>query len=185
MARSDPRRPALPVATRGLTSARAVRATARGARREGTVARVDDTHEWTAASCTFVTGAASVRDARRFVDEVLVGWGVPAQAKGLSPVRLIVSELATNAVQHTKGASPHFRLDVRRESTDSLALGLTDAAPGRPQRLPAAVRQDNGRGMDIVRALLVEAGGRLSVAPTPSGGKTVWVTLPWAHIASQ
>ncbi len=45
---------------------------------------------------------------------------------------------------------------------------------------PAAVRQDNGRGLPIIRSLAKEYGGRLQVTPTAEGGKTVWLALPWA-----
>jgi hypothetical protein len=34
--------------------------------------------------------------------------------------------------------------------------------------------------MMIVRYLAAESGGRLSVTPTKEGGKTVWISLPWA-----
>jgi two-component sensor histidine kinase len=95
-------------------------------------------------------------------------------------VRLIVSELATNAVLHTSGMSPTFTVDVRLERSEELHIGVTDSHPRRPQRLPAAVRQDNGRGMVIVRHLTRESGGRLEVTPTEDGGKTVWIMIPWA-----
>jgi sensor histidine kinase regulating citrate/malate metabolism len=94
-------------------------------------------------------------------------------------VRLIVSELATNAVQHTFGQSPTFTVDLRLERDEELRIGVTDSHPRWPQRLPAAVRQDNGRGMVIIRSLTAECGGQLLVTPTPEGGKTVWIVLPW------
>jgi hypothetical protein len=33
--------------------------------------------------------------------------------------------------------------------------------------------------MVIIRWLTAECGGSLSVRPTPEGGKTVWIALPW------
>ncbi|MFI5618611.1 ATP-binding protein [Streptomyces sp. NPDC051567] len=131
------------------------------------------------ASVTLPSEPASVSTARRYVAEVLGEWGLPAGADTADRVRVIVSELATNAVQHTLGLSPTFTVAVRLEREEWLRVGVTDSHPARPRRLPAAVQQDSGRGMVIVRWLAVEAGGRLSVSPTEDGGKTVWIALPW------
>ncbi|MGW0469336.1 ATP-binding protein [Streptomyces sp. NPDC003027] len=131
------------------------------------------------ATVTLPSDPASVSAARRYVDDVLGEWGLPDGSDTADTVRLIVSELATNAVQHTFGQSPNFTVDVRLEREEWLCVGVTDSHPRRPRRLPAAVQQDNGRGMVIIRYLAAEAGGRLSVTPTDDGGKTVWITLPW------
>ncbi|MEU5218579.1 ATP-binding protein [Streptomyces sp. NPDC020807] len=131
------------------------------------------------ASVTLPSDPASVRTARRYVAEVLGGWGLDDGAESADSIRLIVSELATNAVQHTFGQSPTFTVDLRLEREERLHIGVTDSHPRWPRRLPAAVQQDNGRGMVIIRVLAAEAGGRLSVTPTAEGGKTVWITLPW------
>ncbi|WP_055602258.1 ATP-binding protein [Streptomyces aureus] len=131
------------------------------------------------ASVTLPSDPASVPTARRYVADVLVGWGLDDAAEIADSIRLIVSELATNAVLHTLGQSPTFTVDVRLEREERLHVGVTDSHPRRPRRLPAAVQQDNGRGMAIIRVLAAEAGGRLSVTPTEDGGKTVWITLPW------
>ncbi|MGW2303705.1 ATP-binding protein [Streptomyces sp. NPDC001809] len=131
------------------------------------------------ASVTLPSDPASVPTARRFVAGVLADWGLDDAAEIADAVRVIVSELATNAVLHTLGQSPTFTVDVRLEREEQLYIGVTDSHPRRPRRLPAAVQQDNGRGMVIIRVLAAEAGGRLSVTPTDDGGKTVWITLPW------
>ncbi|MCB8904413.1 MULTISPECIES: ATP-binding protein [unclassified Streptomyces] len=138
------------------------------------------------ASVTLPSEPASVPTARRYVADVLMGWGLHDAAEIADSIRLIVSELATNAVLHTLGQSPTFTVDVRLEREERLHIGVTDSHPRRPRRLPAAVQQDNGRGMVIIRVLAAEAGGRLSVTPTEDGGKTVWITLPWtvAPVAS-
>ncbi|MEU9163310.1 ATP-binding protein [Streptomyces sp. NPDC002120] len=132
------------------------------------------------ASVTLPSDPASVAAARRYVADVLSEWGLPEDAETADSVRLIVSELATNAVQHTFGQSPTFTVDIRLERQEWLRVGVTDSHPRWPKRLPAAVQQDNGRGMVIIRWLAAEAGGRLSVTPTEEGGKTVWIALPWA-----
>ncbi|MEU6881090.1 ATP-binding protein [Streptomyces sp. NPDC046712] len=131
------------------------------------------------ATVTLPSDPASVSAARRYVADVLTGWGLAEAGDTADTVRLIVSELATNAVQHTFGQSPTFTVDVRLEREEQLHIGVTDSHPRWPKRLPAAVQQDNGRGMVIIRFLTAEAGGRLSVTPTDEGGKTVWINLPW------
>ncbi|MCX5206984.1 ATP-binding protein [Streptomyces sp. NBC_00237] len=130
-------------------------------------------------SVTLPSDPASVSTARKYVAEVLAEWGLSADSDAADTVRLIVSELATNAVQHTFGQSPTFTVDVQLERDERLRVGVTDSHPRWPQRLPAAVQQDNGRGMVIIRSLVAECGGRLSVTPTAEGGKTVWIALPW------
>ncbi|MFJ4879370.1 ATP-binding protein [Streptomyces sp. NPDC088745] len=130
-------------------------------------------------SVTLPSDPASVSTARKHVAEVLAAWGLPADSETADTVRLIVSELATNAVQHTFGQSPTFTVDVQLDRDERLRVGVTDSHPRWPQRLPAAVQQDNGRGMVIIRSLVAECGGRLSVTPTAEGGKTVWIAVPW------
>ncbi|MFJ5876878.1 ATP-binding protein [Streptomyces sp. S1] len=135
------------------------------------------------ASVTLPSEPASVPAARRYVAEVLTAWGLDDSSDQADAVRLIVSELATNAVLHTFGRSPSFTVGVRLEHGERLHVGVTDSHPRRPRRLPAAVQQDNGRGMAIIRSLAAQSGGRLSVTPTEDGGKTVGVTLPWKTAA--
>jgi two-component sensor histidine kinase len=131
------------------------------------------------ASVTLPSDPASVSAARNFVADVLAEWGLPCDAEVADTVRLIVSELATNAVQHPFGQSPTFTVDVRLDRDEHLRIGVTDSHPRFPKRLPAAVQQDNGRGMVIIRWLTAECGGRLVVRPTREGGKTVAIELPW------
>jgi anti-sigma regulatory factor (Ser/Thr protein kinase) len=132
------------------------------------------------ATITLPSEPASVTRARHHVCALLGDWGLPPGAPMLDSVRLIISELATNAVLHTSGQSPTFTVDVRLERSEELYVGVTDSHPRWPQRLPAAVQQDNGRGMVIIRHLTAECGGKLQVTPTGDGGKTVWVMVPWA-----
>ncbi|MFK8844823.1 ATP-binding protein [Streptomyces sp. Ac-502] len=131
------------------------------------------------SSLTLPSAPVSVAEARRYVMDVLTEWGAPDGTETADTVRLIVSELATNAVQHTFGQSPAFTVDVRLDRDERLWIGVTDDHPRWPKRLPAAVQQDNGRGMVIVRCLAAESGGQVTVEPTAAGGKTVWITLPW------
>lgn len=133
------------------------------------------------ASLTVPSEPASVGEARRFTGSVLAAWGMPDGAEALYTLQLIVSELTTNAVQHTGGRSPLLTVSLHLYEDAELCVGVTDGDPRAPRRLPAAVRQDNGRGLVIVRSLAAASAGRLYVTPTDEGGKTVWVALPWAQ----
>ncbi|GAA1006112.1 hypothetical protein STXM2123_1990 [Streptomyces sp. F-3] len=132
------------------------------------------------ASVTLPSEPASVSTARGYAVSTLEEWGLPPDTDTAEAVRLIVSELATNAVQHTRGQSPTFTVDLVLVRDECLRIGVTDSHPKFPKRLPAAVQQDNGRGLVIIRWLAAERGGRLTVRPTREGGKTVCIELPWA-----
>ncbi|MFD7811446.1 ATP-binding protein [Streptomyces sp. NPDC059785] len=135
------------------------------------------------ASVTLPSDPASVSTARTYVADVLAEWGLPGDSDFGETVRLIVSELATNAVQHTFGQSPTFTVGLELDRDERLRIGVTDSHPRFPKRLPAAVQQDNGRGMVIVRWLTAEHGGALTVRSTTEGGKTVAIELPWTVAA--
>jgi two-component sensor histidine kinase len=130
-------------------------------------------------SVTLPSDPASVSAARAYVVGTLAEWGLPADTEVADTIRLIVSELTTNAVQHTFGQSPTFTVDIELDRDEQLRIGVTDSHPRFPKRLPAAVQQDNGRGMVIIRWLAAECGGKLKVRPTREGGKTVSIELPW------
>ncbi|MFH9328881.1 ATP-binding protein [Streptomyces althioticus] len=136
------------------------------------------------ASVTLPSDPASVSAARAHVAGALAEWGLPPDSELCDTVRLIVSELATNAVQHTFGQSPTFTVDVVLVRDERVHIGVTDGHPRFPKRLPAAVQQDNGRGLVIIRWLTAECGGRLRIRPTREGGKTVAVELPWPGAAT-
>ncbi|MFD7436787.1 ATP-binding protein [Streptomyces sp. NPDC059861] len=131
------------------------------------------------ASVTLPSDPASVSTARTYVVSTLAEWGLPPETEAADTIRLIISELATNAVQHTLGQSPTFTVAMQLDRDEQLRIGVTDSHPRFPKRLPAAVQQDNGRGMVIIRWLTAECGGRLRVRPTREGGKTVSIELPW------
>src|SRR5262249_50823513 len=63
------------------------------------------------ASVALPSDPASVSAARKYVSDILIEWGLPGDAEVADTVRLIVSELATNAIQHTLGQSPTFTVD--------------------------------------------------------------------------
>ncbi|NEE48741.1 ATP-binding protein, partial [Streptomyces sp. SID8455] len=67
------------------------------------------------ATVTLPSDPVSVSSARRYVARTLAEWGLSEDTELADTIRLIISELATNAVQHTFGQSPTFTVDLRLE----------------------------------------------------------------------
>ena len=109
---------------------------------------------------------SSIRAARRFVTEALVSTGIPAEAVGRA--ELVVSELATNAVTHAKGA---FTVSVDR-SGRKVRVEVADAGRGLPRVRRATPDSIDGRGLVIVAALCTQWG-----VDRDPGHKTVWCEL--------
>ena len=110
-------------------------------------------------------GAAAPRDARRLVADQVTEWGLDDVRDDL---RLIASELVTNALIHTSGpveislstGPDHVRIEVSDPST--VAPEVTQADPD----------DDHGRGLAIVASLSRDWG----VDYHPHG-KTVWADV--------
>lgn len=96
------------------------------------------------ASVTLPSDPASVAAARAHVAGALAEWGLPPDAELCDTVRLIVSELATNAVQHTLGQSPTFTVDVVLVRDERVHIGVTDSHPRFPKRLPRPSSRTTG-----------------------------------------
>jgi len=107
-----------------------------------------------------------VGDARRFVVDRLVAddLGHLTDAAGL-----IVSELATNAVNH---ASSPFRLTMVRDDRH-LLLEVHDDSSGEAVARDGDPLDVSGRGLHLVSVLSDDWG----VTPHAQGGKSVWATL--------
>jgi anti-sigma regulatory factor (Ser/Thr protein kinase) len=107
-----------------------------------------------------------VRSARDFVTGRLEDRGLPAL---VDSARLVVSELATNAVRH---ARTPFSVTLQRAG-GTVVLRVQDGSdlgpvPGAPELLSLG-----GRGLLMVAASSAAWG----VTPVPGGGKSVWATL--------
>ncbi|MDT3724799.1 ATP-binding protein [Streptomyces sp. DSM 41972] len=111
------------------------------------------------------------RLARLFATEQLRTWGLP-----LDPARLVVAELANNAVTHGRVPGRNFQLllyvvggTLRIEVTDTRGDRLPDLHAPEPDA-------ETGRGLALVTALA----DRWGVIPGPPPRKTVWaeLTLP-------
>jgi len=107
-----------------------------------------------------------VMHARRFTARTLRTWKIGDAA---DPALLIVSELVTNALVHTKG---EVRLDLTLAG-DRLRVAVTDASPRSPAKpVIADWEATGGRGILLVEAMSA-AWGTVPV----SGGKQVWSEL--------
>ena len=90
---------------------------------------------------TFPNDTASVREARRYVLEVLGAIAQPVA----DAIALMVSELATNAVRHT---SSRFTV-VADRTEEQIRVAITDDGSGSPVvRAPAAGRHFGPRLAD-------------------------------------
>ena len=120
-----------------------------------------------ARSDLFPCHPASVRAARHFVDGCVELLGL----RPLPDVRLMVSELATNAVLHS-GA--RFDVTVERLDERAVRVEVRDFGTGLPQYFSRGVAAENGRGLQIVD-LLAETWG---VDSRPGGhGKSTWFVV--------
>lgn len=96
------------------------------------------------ATVTLPSDPVSVSSARRHVARTLAEWGLSEESELADTVRLIISELATNAVQHTFGQSPTFTVELRLERDEELRLGVTDSHPGGPSGCPPPYGRTTG-----------------------------------------
>ena len=109
-------------------------------------------------------GAA--RAARRFVDETLTRWECDTR---LEDVRLLVSELVTNAVVHAGSEADVSVLLLR----DAIRIEVGDDSTDPPVPRDAAVSDLGGRGLALVDALATSWGVDIR-----EDGKVVWFEVP-------
>ncbi|MCF2527038.1 ATP-binding protein [Yinghuangia soli] len=122
---------------------------------------------------------AAVPQARHAVVDVAAGWGLHPDHERADTLRLIVSELVTNAVKHAGMLSPQIDVVLHLTEDGWLRLGVHDRHPFRPKALLETVDDDSGRGLLIVKHLVAECGGTAGIEPDADlGGKTVWVAVP-------
>ncbi|MFH9404877.1 ATP-binding protein, partial [Streptomyces sp. NPDC017638] len=87
-------------------------------------------------------------DARHFVIDVLKDWGL---LDVLADAALVVTELVTNAVQHTE--TPTVRVIVRRLPSDAVRVIVIDRHPEAcPDIRTAGPLATAGRGLAVVDA---------------------------------
>lgn len=122
---------------------------------------------------------ASVPQIRRAVRDLIRRQGAPVTGDLLHGLLLILSELVTNGIRHAALLTPELGVEVAL--TDGwIRLAVEDNHPYRPKALEAdpAQQHTSGRGLLLVKAVTLEAGGECGVAPTAAGGKVIWAALP-------
>ncbi|MEU8351232.1 MULTISPECIES: ATP-binding protein [unclassified Streptomyces] len=118
----------------------------------------------------FAARARSVRLVRIQVKETLHGWGYAQD--DIDRILLVVSELATNAVQHGCVSGRCFETALVSAS-DHCRVEVSDFSPRRPEAQSATAEDEHGRGLRLVAAL-AEQVGHEKRKPV---GKTVWARL--------
>jgi two-component sensor histidine kinase len=100
-----------------------------------------------------------------------------------TPLALVLTELLQNALQHgltrsATGTPPGGKLEVAADRRGGqLTVTVTDNGIGLPEDFD--LDSTASLGLQIVRTLVVaELGGRLEIAPRPSGGTRVRVEIP-------
>ncbi|MBQ0988428.1 ATP-binding protein [Streptomyces sp. F63] len=103
--------------------------------------------------------------ARRKVVDKMRAWGMPLNDDTADAIRLVASELITNAVVHGEG--PVTVTLYHRPGR--LVIDVLDANPSAPQRSCARADAESGRGLALVELLASRC------AWEPAGqGKHVW-----------
>jgi anti-sigma regulatory factor (Ser/Thr protein kinase) len=111
--------------------------------------------------------SSSVPNARRFAGLILTEWALADLADS---TRLVVSELVTNALDHTASAPVHLWLFS--EGARVVVL-VGDASPDPPLRIAEDTSATGGRGLAIVHDL---TGGNWGWFPRHDG-KVVWALV--------
>ncbi|MGW7433156.1 ATP-binding protein [Streptomyces sp. NPDC054861] len=116
--------------------------------------------------------AESVSETRHHVETLLKAWNRPAET--VDAAMLLVTELVTNAVQHTDTSTITCTISLH---SDTVTLSVTNTgththnAPKPEQPVPDDLKE-SGRGLLIVSALATDWGTRL----TPDT-RQVWALL--------
>lgn len=110
--------------------------------------------------------ARAAGSARRFLSSTCEDWDTPQH---LSSGPIVVSELVTNAVEHTGGPVDLHLAEHGRE----LRVGVRDHGEEAPVTRADDPASTSGRGLRIVQSLCRATGA----LPAAGGGKLVWAVL--------
>jgi DNA-binding NarL/FixJ family response regulator len=123
------------------------------------------------AAASIAAQPLGAREARAFVADALAEH---TDTSALDTVKLLVTELVTNSIQHAQSAAD-IRVLLGR---DLLRVEVADDDPRMPMRRVAGVEDTSGRGIEMLEALAARWGSE------PRGaGKVVWFELPRADLA--
>ena len=125
---------------------------------------VDRTH-WL-HNCTFPAQVRSASRTRDFVTQHLAEHDLSYLAED---IRLVASELATNATLH---ARTPFRVSLGQRAR-VVVLVVRDGSLSAPQRVDAHVMDTHGRGLLLVDYVSHDWG----VTEVPGGFKSVWASF--------
>ncbi|MEU9737163.1 ATP-binding protein [Streptomyces sp. NPDC048002] len=132
------------------------------------------------AARTHVTGRAgcmtadlpcvpeSVARARALVSSVLAGWGLGHDLADIA--ELVVSELMTNAVDHTE--TDRTEVVIERQADSTVRIQVSDTSSVAPHMEKAADDAECGRGLRLVDALCVRWG-----YDPHARGKVAWAEI--------
>jgi anti-sigma regulatory factor (Ser/Thr protein kinase) len=133
--------------------------------------------EMTAASRplrrTFRGETSQVPLVRDFIRRYLDGWPCPTAA--VQDILLCATELAANAVCHSRSGLPggHFAVQVVVRLGEWVEVAVDDAG-GQWVKCDTGYDAEYGRGLQIVSALSAKIG-----VITGGHGRTVWFRCPW------
>lgn len=110
---------------------------------------------------------------RDFIRRYLAGWPCPSAA--VEDILLCATELASNAVRHSRSGLPggHVAVQVTVRPGEWVEVAVEDAGGQWAKRDPGD-DAEYGRGLRIVSALSAEAG-----VITGGFGRAVWFRCPW------
>jgi serine phosphatase RsbU (regulator of sigma subunit)/anti-sigma regulatory factor (Ser/Thr protein kinase) len=120
------------------------------------------------ARAPYPASAAQSRAARRFAEETLGGWGVPAER--VETVVAVVAELFANAATHARTRHVEVRLHLLPAH---VAVEVFDQDNRLPFLIEPAFDDEHHRGLHIVRA----TSDRWGTRGVPDG-KIVWAEIP-------
>lgn len=127
---------------------------------------------------TFPATEISVPVARHTVMGILGRWGLPGTSDAAATVELVLSELTTNAIRHSRVTTQRVTVTLEARADGLLRLGIRDNNPGIPAARRVSPDAENGRGLTIAKLLAAELGGDIATERHPDGSKTVWAHLP-------
>lgn len=121
----------------------------------------------TAISAHFEPVDTAPSAARRFAKAALLEWGHSGQA--LEDAALVISELATNAVQHARTA---FDVFIEPTTAGAMRVSVRDGSKAPPVVRTPHWTSDSGRGLQVIAAVAT----RWGIDPSRRG-KVVWAEL--------
>lgn len=127
-----------------------------------------DGHGPPSFAATLPPSPQSVRTARTMAEQCLCAV---MDSEKLATVKLLVSELVTNAVVHA-GTACHLQLNYSEEGL--LRAEISDTGAGTPEARNGHGPVECGNGLQLVDALAA----RWGVTPAVPAGKRVWFELP-------